>query len=149
MSKLRDDFKSIFFKFCREHNVTPGSKEIKEIVRSLDELLHTSKTNEEEKFTPEDPEHKNLVKFHKSVVQGFIEYINSHPKIQEEISKKREELEKEWNEGYTGEYKLIPDIRVYFSVDGLESSLEAGEWVAATDSSLSIDIGNVSVIYSM
>ena len=150
MSKLRDDFKSMFFKFCREHDVAPGSPEMKEIIRDWDEWLHTSKTKEEEKFTPEDPEHKDLYKLHESIIQDCIDYINSHPKIQEEISKKREELEKEWNEDYTGKYKIIPDVRVYLTIECLESSLEAGEWVAATDSSISFNVGeNVSVIYSM
>ena len=51
--------------------------------------------------------------------------------------------------GYTGGYKLIPDTRVFFSVDGLEFSLEAGYWVAATDSSLIIDVGGISIIFSM
>lgn len=149
MSKLRDDFKSMFFKLCREHDITPGSSEMKEIIRDWDEWLHTSKTMEEEKFTPEDPEYKDLANLHDSIVQGCINYINSHPKIQEEIAKKRDELMEEWNKGYTGKYKLIPDIRVFFSADNLESSLEAGEWVAATDSSININIGNVSVIYRM
>ena len=149
MSKLRDDFKNMFFKLCREHNITPGSSEMKEIIRDWDEWLHTSKTKEEEKFTSEDPEYKDLANLHDSIVQGCINYINSHPKIQEEIAKKRDELMEEWNKGYTGKYKLIPDIRVFFSADNLESSLEAGEWVAATDSSININIGNVSVIYRM
>lgn len=149
MSKLREDFKSMFFKFCREHDISPDSQEMKEIIRGWDEWLHTSENRFGKNFTLEDPEHKDLFKLHESIVQGCIDYINSHPKIQEEISKKKEELEKEWNEGYTGEYKLIPDIRVYFSVDGLESSLEAGEWVSATDSSININVGNVSVIYNM
>lgn len=147
MSKLRDDFNNMFFRFCREHNVSPGSKEIKEIIRGLDEWLHTSETQEEENnFTLVD---KDFTEFHESIVQGCIDYINYHPKIQEEIAKKKKELEEEWNEGYTGGYKLIPDTRVFFSVDGLESSLEAGHWVAATDSSLSIDVGGISIILSM
>lgn len=145
-TKLRDDFKNMFFRFCREHNVSPGSKDIKEIIRGLDEWLHTSETHEENNFTPVD---KDFTEFHESIVQGCIDYINSHPKIKEEIDKKKKELEEEWNEGYTGEYKLIPDTRVFFSVDGLESSLEAGHWVPATDSSLSIDIGGISVILSI
>lgn len=153
MSKLRDDFKSMFFKFCREHDITPGSSEMKEIIRDWDEWLHTSENIKENRFrknfTLEDPEYKDLSKLHDSIVQGCIDYINSHPKIQEEIAKKRDELMEEWNKGYTGKYKLIPDVRVYFSVDSLEFSLEAGEWVSATDSSLSINIGNVSVIYIM
>ena len=153
MSKLCDDFKSMFFKFCREHDIAPGSPEIKEIIRDWDEWLHTSENIEDNRFgkdfTLEDPEHKDLFKLHESIVQGCIDYINSHPKIQEEISKKRDELMEELNKGYTGKYKLIPDIRVYFSADGLESSLEAGEWVAATDSSININIGNISVIYSI
>ena len=153
MSKLRDDFKSMFFKFCREHNIIPSSSEMKEIIRDWEEWLHTSENIEENRFgknfTLEDPEYKDLSKLHESIIQGCIDYINSHPKIQEEIAKKREELEKEWNESYTGKYRLIPDIRVYFSADGLESSLEAGEWVAATDSSININVGNVSVIYRM
>lgn len=146
MSKLRDDFKSMFFKFCREHNVSPGSKEIKEIIRGWDEWLHTSENIEENNFTPVD---KDFTELHESIVQGCIDYINSHPKIQEEIAKKKKELEEEWNEGYTGGYKLIPDTRVFFSVDGLDSSLEAGQWVASTDSSLSIDVGGISIILSM
>ena len=149
MSKLRDDFKSMFFKLCREHDITPGSSEMKEIIRDWDEKLNTSKPKEEEKFTSEDPEYKDLANLHDSIVQGCINHINSHPKIQEEIAKKRDELMEEWNKGYTGKYKLIPDIRVFFSADNLESSLEAGEWVAATDSSININIGNVSVIYRM
>ena len=151
MSKLRDDFKSMFFKFCREHDIAPGSSEMKEIIRDWDEWLNTSENIEENRFgknfTLEDPEYKDLSKLHESIVQGCIDYINSHPKIQEEIAKKRDELMEEWNKGYTGKYKLIPDIRVYFSIDCLESSLEAGEWVSATDSSININIGNISVIY--
>ena len=145
-TKLRDDFKDMFFKFCREHNVSPGSKEIKEIVRGLDEWLHTLEVHEENNFMNKD---KDFVEFHESIVQGCIDYINSHPKIQEEIAKKKKELEEKWNEGYTGGYKLIPDIRVFFSVNDLEFSLEAGHWAVATDSSLSIDVGGISIILSM
>ena len=37
----------MFFKFCREHNVSPSSKDIKEIIRGWDEWLHTLEVHEE------------------------------------------------------------------------------------------------------
>ena len=68
-TKLRDDFKNMFFRFCREHNVAPGSKEIKEIIRGWDEWLHTSETHEGNNFTPVD---KDFTEFMNQLYKGVL-----------------------------------------------------------------------------
>lgn len=149
MSKFKDDFYGEFQKLCKSHGLKLGDNEVKDAVRSLNETLLTTKTKPRffgKDYSLEDQDYKDFAELQGKIVQGCIDFINSHPKIQEVIETKRKELTKEWNKDYTGKYPMIPDTRVYFGVDGLEESLKNGNWTPFTDSFLDLCIGNISVL---
>lgn len=43
---------------------------------------------------------------------------------------------------------LEPDVRMYFGIDNLDESVKKGMWVPATDSYLSVTVGNEAIIES-
>lgn len=149
MSRFKDDFYGEFQKLCKSHGLKPGDKEVKDAVRCLNESLLTTKTEPRffgKDYSLEDQDYKDFAEFHGKIVQGCIDFINSHPKVQGIIENKRKELTEEWNKDYTGKYPMIPDTRVYFGVDRLEESLKNGNWTPFTDSFLVLYIGNISVL---
>lgn len=149
MSKFKDDFYEEFQKLCKSHGLKLGDKEVKDAVRNLNETLLTTKTEPrffEKDYSLEDQDYKDFAEFQGKIIQGCIDFINSHPKIQEVIETKRKELTKEWNKDYTGKYPMNPDTRVYFGVDSLEESLKNGNWTPFTDSFLDLCVGNISVL---
>lgn len=149
MNKFKDDFYEEFQKLCKSYGLKPGDKEVKNAVRGLNESLQTTKTESRffgKDYSLEDQDYKDFAEFQSKIVQGCIDFINSHPKIQEIIETKRKELTEEWNKDYTGKYPMIPDTRVYFGVDGLEESLKNGNWTPFTDSFLDLCIGNISIL---
>lgn len=149
MSKFKDDFYEEFYKLCKSHGFKPGDKEVKDVVRGLNESLLTTKTESRffgKDYSLEDQDYQDFSEFQNKIVQGCIDFINSHPKVQKIIETKRKELTEEWNKDYTGKYPMIPDTRVYFGVDGLEESLKKGNWTPFTDSFLDLCIGNISVL---
>lgn len=149
MSKFKDDFYEDFQKLCKSHGLKPGDKEVKDVVRDLNETLLTTKTESRlfgKDYSLGDQDYKDFAEFQGKIVQGCIDFINSHPGVQEIIETKRKELTEEWNKDYTSKYPMIPDTRVYFGVDGLEESLKNGNWTPFTDSFLDLCIGNVSVL---
>ena len=87
----------------------------------------------------EDQRYKDLSEFHDKIVQELIDFMNGNQGIQEMIESKRKEIQE--NIGY------VPDLRVHFRIDNLESSLEFGKWVPDTDSSLGIYLGGINIIW--
>ena len=149
MKEFKEDFKEQFYKLCKSHGLKPGDKKVKEVVRALNEDLLTIETEPRyfgKDYSLEDTDYKDFAEFQGKIVQGCIDFINSHPKIQGIIENKKKELTEEWNKDYTGKYPIIPDTRVYFGVDGLEESLKIGNWTPYTDSFLNLCIGNISIL---
>ena len=77
-------------------------------------------------------------------VNKTIEYINEHENVQMAIDDKRREVMKDWNQ--RDKELFEPDIRLKFNVDGIDGSLNDGEWSAATDSAISLTVGTYPII---
>ena len=77
-------------------------------------------------------------------VNKTIEYINEHENVQKAIDDKRREVMKGWS--IRDKELFEPDIRLNFSVDGVDGSLKDGEWTAATDSTISLTVGTYPII---
>lgn len=93
--------------------------------------------------------HDKINSFWHSLVQQTIDFINSNPEIKQSLLSAQEDLMSEWNAGKADEDKMksiIPDIGVHFGIDGLESSLESGEWCPVSDSYITFMVGNKQVI---
>lgn len=149
MNKFKDDFYKEFQDLCKSHGLKPWDKEVKDAVRNLNEILLTTETEPRffgKDYSPEDHDYQDFSEFQGKIVQGCIDFINSHPGIQKIIEDKKKKLTEEWNKDYTGKYPMIPDTRVYFGVDGLEESLKNGNWTPFTDSYLDLCIGNISIL---
>lgn len=149
MDKFKDDFYKEFQALCKSHGLKPWDREVKDAVRNLNETLLTTETEPRffgKDYSPEDKDYQDFAEFQSKIVQGCIDFINSHPGIQKIIGDKKKELTEEWNKDYTGKYPMIPDTRVYFGVDGLEESLKNGNWTPFTDSYLDLCIGNISIL---
>ena len=74
-------------------------------------------------------------------MQKCIDYIKNNPNLQETITAKVEEIKKDL-------MGLEPDVRMYFGIDNLDESVKKGMWVPATDSYLSVTVGNEAIIES-
>lgn len=77
-------------------------------------------------------------------VNKTIEYINEHENMQMAIDDKRREVMKDWNQ--RDKELFEPDIRLNFNVDGIDGSLKDGEWIPATDSTISLTVGMYPII---
>ena len=77
-------------------------------------------------------------------VNKTIEYINGHENVQKAIDDKRKDVMKDWNQRDKEVFE--PDIRLNFNVDGVDGSLKDGEWTAATDSAISLTVGEYPII---
>ena len=77
-------------------------------------------------------------------VNKTIEYINKHENVQKAIDDKRMEVMKDWEK--RDKELFEPDIRLNFNVDGIDGSLKDGEWTAATDSAISLTVGEYPII---
>ena len=77
-------------------------------------------------------------------VNKTIEYINEHENVQMAIDDKRMEVMKDWEK--RDKELFEPDIRLNFNVDGIDGSLKDGEWTHATDSAISLMVGEYSII---
>ena len=77
-------------------------------------------------------------------VNKTIEYVNEHENVQKAIDDKRKEVMKDWSQ--RDKELFEPDIRLNFNVDGIDGSLKDGEWTAATDSAISLTVGEYPII---
>ena len=77
-------------------------------------------------------------------VNKTIEYINEHENVQKAIDDKRKEVMKDWEK--RDKELFEPDIRLNFNVDGIDGSLKDGEWTPATDSAISLTVGEYPII---
>lgn len=131
-----NNLKKILIDYCKSEG-----KKLRDIKNELLDLALDTEDLDSNDYDFEDQRHKDLLEFHSKIVKDLIEFISGNPGIKEMIEAKRKEIS-EKIKGYT------PDLRVSFDVDGLDDSLEFGEWVPSTDSSLGIYLGNVNVIFS-
>ena len=110
--------------------------------KSAVESTHSSMIVKNDRITENDI--KNFRAMWDMFVNKTIEYINEHENIQKAIDDKRKEVMKDWNQ--RDKELFEPDIRLKFNVDGIDGSLNDGEWSAATDSAISLTVGTYPII---
>lgn len=141
------NLRRILTDYCKSEGKT--LKDIRGVLLSLALSLYDIDSLESKwgkDYDLEDQRHKDLSEFHNKITQEIIDFINGNPGIKEMIEVKRKEISDKIKEESGKDY--TPDLRVYFGIDGLDSSLEFGEWTPETDSSLGIYLGNINVIHS-
>lgn len=122
-------------KFAKEQGLKMGDKEFLIALKNVfTSIVHTETPN----TIVADKQFSNL---HEEIVQKCIDYIKNNPKLQEAITAKVEEVKKDL-------MGLEPDVRMYFGIDNLDESVKKGMWVPATDSYLSVTVGNEAIIES-
>lgn len=129
--------RNFYLKWCREQGLKPNDPKLVKEVRDLDMWLSTNKSGPQTEFDPD------LKALHEKFVQECIDFLRSRPDLMEKIAMRKKELSEEWGDG------LVPDLRMYFGVDGLDESVEHGEWVSSTDSALSVHVGIEALWQSM
>lgn len=99
--------------------------------------------SEEEKYEfIDDKDLNDLDVVWNSMIEQMIEYLNTHPNVIKEIENDQTKLTTKYKDMLT----IRPDISFSVSADGLEESIKSGFWTPATDSCLTINVGNKSVI---
>ena len=151
--QTREEFKKLIFTFFRDNSLT--SRDMSELLRGYFEFFATEHDKEGKTWLDmrKKLSQKSIDDFRQmweDFVQDSIDYVKSHEDVQQIIESERDELIKEWNKGIPdSKYKMIPDIRLSFCVDGLDESVKGGKWVAATDSAISLQVGNRNIIEMM
>ena len=122
-------------KFAKEQGLKMGDKEFLIALKNVfTSIAHTETPN----TTVAD---KQFSALNEEIVQKCIDYIKNNPNLQETITAKVEEIKKDL-------MGLEPDVRMYFGIDNLDESVKKGMWVPATDSYLSVTVGNEAIIES-
>lgn len=125
--------------YCRENGLkmTDLTSDLKDLVVDL-ELSPETSSEITSKVIPQE-----FKDFHVEMVQRVIDFISGSEEIQEKVSESRSKIEAE-----ISDERFLPDLRVYFGVDCLEPSIEAGTWLPYSDSSLGIYLGDQAIIFS-
>lgn len=146
-----DKFKSIVYKFFREEKVS--KEDMREFARVNFEYWATNYSNRKEHDFRKDLSEETLDDFREmweGFVQKSIDFVKEHQDVQDVIAREKENVTKEWNPNAAeGDYMIFPDLRLHFGVDGLDESVKEGKWVSATDSGISISVGNKDIIEMM
>lgn len=122
-------------KFANEQGLKMGDKEFLTALKNVfTSIAHTETPN----ATVADKQFSNL---HEEIVQKCIDFIKNNPELQNDIAAKIKEVKKDL-------MGLEPDVRMYFGIDNLDESIKKGMWVPATDSYLSVTVGNEAIIES-
>lgn len=122
-------------KFAKEQGLKMGDKEFLTALKNVfTSIAHTETPN----ATVADKQFSNL---HEEIVQKCIDFIKNNPELQNDIAAKIKEVKKDL-------MGLEPDVRMYFGIDNLDESIKKGMWVPATDSYLSVTVGNEAIIES-
>ena len=93
-------------------------------------------------FCSDTPEYIKLKDFQEHLVQETIDFINSNEDIKKLLNDKRSDIEK----SLENKDMFYTDFGFYFGIDGLESSLNQNTWTPASDSYVSLTVGNSSVL---
>jgi len=148
--ELHHDFIKTLRQFASDNNLKMSDKEFIKLYRTYGETLNGRASDDcfgkDYDFNNED--FKDFRNLHNQIVQMTIDFINSHPKVKERIEEKRKEVYEAWNKDLPKGIHYQPDVRMYFGVDELDSSLKNNEWVSSTDSYLQLTVGNSDVFLS-
>ena len=151
--QTRDEFKKLIYEFFRDKKI--DKYDMTKLLRSAFEFFGTEHAKEGKSWLDmrKNLSQKSIDDFKfmwEGFVQQTIDYVSSHEDVRLLIEKEREDLTEEWNRDIEDdELKIIPDLRLHFGVDGLDESGAEGEWVSATTSCISLEVGNRSIIEMM
>ena len=151
--QTRDEFKKLIYGFFRDRKL--DSREMSRLLRSTFEFFSTEHVKEGKSWLDmrKKLSQKSIDDFEEmweGFVQQSIDYVAGHEDVRQLIEAERNELTEEWNRNIkNSEIKIIPDVRLYFGVDGLDESVKEGSWVPATDASISLQVGNRNIIEMM
>ena len=150
--ELRDQFKKLVYGFFRDNKM--NATDMADLLKANFEFYATEHAKEgkswldmRKKLSQESID--DFDKMWHEFVQKSIDYVRNHEDVKQLIAAERDELAEEWNKNLSGDYKMIPDLRLSFGVDGLDESIEAGKWTAATDSGICLSVGSRDLIQMM
>ena len=148
--EVRDKFTKMIYGFYRENKENTNAADMALLLRTAFEQFVKDYDSKRNHYgtAPEvtDEEKKDFREFWDSIVQGIIDFVNKHPHLKQVMTDRQNVMTEEWKKNLSGEYAPVPDVRFSFGVDGLDSSLEYGEWVGATDSYCALSVGNEPII---
>ena len=152
--KKTEEFKKVVYTFFREHDDI-DARDMAALLKAMFEYYATDHTKSmrtmgETRGRLDEQTVKDFREMWEGFVQQSIDFVRNHEDVQKAIEDDRQEIIDEWNPKKDEKGVVVtPDLRLSFGVDGLESSVEHGEWVAATDSGISLRIGPRSIIEMM
>ena len=148
--EVRDKFTKMIYGFYRENKENTNAADMALLLRTAFEQFVKDYDSKRNHYgtAPEvtDEEKKDFREFWDGIVQGIIDFVNKHPHLKQVMTDRQNVMAEEWKKNLSGEYAPVPDVRFSFGVDGLDSSLEYGEWVSATDSYCALSVGNEPII---
>ena len=151
--KLRDEFKKLIYGFFRDNKL--NKDEMSSLLRAGFEFFATEHAKPGKSWLDmrkqlSEQSVKDFGDMWEGFVQQTIDFVKNHEDVQKLIESEQKDLTEEWNKNIkSGEYKMIPDVRLNFGVDGLDESIREGKWVSATDSGISISVGSRNIIEMM
>lgn len=146
-----DEFKKVVFSFFRDHDDV-NAAEMSRMLAGMFSYFKDSEKDETDSAvsTISEESRKDFREMWEGFVQKTIDFVNTHEDVKAAIETKKKTVTEKWNIGLEpdsdGNPIMIPDVRLGFSVDGLDESLKAGEWTPASDSYISLNVGNRSII---
>lgn len=147
-NELREKFKKTLTQFVRENGIKMSDPEFVKLIRNWFEYLSHYYKNDNtysEDFNQDTPAYQKLRMLHESIVSQCIEFIRLNEDVQQMIEEKRDLVRKEWNKPDDTEI-IEPDVRMYFGIDGLDDSVNAGYWTSGSDSSMTLKVGSTNVL---
>ena len=151
--KTRDEFKKLIYGFFRDNKL--NKDEMSGLLRAGFEFFATEHAKVGKSWLDmrkqlSEESIKDFGEMWEGFVQQTIDFVRNHEDVKKLIESEKKDLSYEWNKDIEdGEYKMIPDVRLNFGVDGLDESIREGKWVSATDSGISISVGNRNIIEMM
>ena len=149
-NKIAEEFCRNVRRFARDNGM--NGKQMMEMLKMMWEIYERDESDVES--TPsslieqhngiDENDMKDFRVMWEMFVNKTIEYINEHENVQKAIDDKRREVMKGWSIRDMEVFE--PDIRLNFNVDGVDGSLKDGEWTAATDSAISLTVGEYPII---
>ena len=151
--EIREEFKKLIYSFFRDNNLK--KEDMSKLLRSALEYFSTEHAKPGKSWLDmrkklSEGSIKDFSEMWDSFVQQSIDFVNNHDDVKSLIESEKKELSEEWNKDIEeGEFKMTPDVRLSFGIDGMDESIKAGKWVSATDSAISLSVGNRDLIEMM
>lgn len=147
-NELNDKFKKTLTQFVKDNGIKMSDPEFIKLLRSWFEYFSHDYKNDNtycKDFNSNTPAYQKLRTLHESIVSQCIDFIRNNEDIKQMIEEKRDLVRKEWNSS-ENDIIIEPDIRMYFGIDGLDDSINAGEWSPGSDSNITLRVGNTNVL---